>query len=206
LDLGCGTGISTRQLAKGKGIVIGCDIDPVMLATAMADKHQNIAYVQGSAEKIPFNEKTFDAVTMFSAFHWFVEKKRALREIKRVLKPSGVVCVVQRRHVSSFAKDFRELLEAQLKTKFAIDYSKADFSTALRASGFKRVHKEVVKTVDVYTLDGFLKVLQSYSVWNKVPQAKRKKVLQVMRKHYATKLLKGRIQDAIELDIIFAKV
>src|SRR3989344_1484500 len=70
LDLGCGTGISTRQLSPC-GMVIGLDPDPLMLNAAK--KHQKVGqekYVLGAADHLPFNNSTFDAVTAFASFHW----------------------------------------------------------------------------------------------------------------------------------------
>ena len=59
LDIGCGTGISTRQLAK-IGTVIGCDPDLKMLKAAKKDKSAGVKkYVVGLAEKLPFAEKFF---------------------------------------------------------------------------------------------------------------------------------------------------
>jgi len=68
LDLGCGTGISTRQLASRKSSIIGCDVDAGMLTHASKVKYKNIEYVKGDAQRLPFLDQHFDAVTMFTSF------------------------------------------------------------------------------------------------------------------------------------------
>jgi ubiquinone/menaquinone biosynthesis C-methylase UbiE len=68
-----------------------------------ARKHKTVnkeKYVTGSAERIPFSNNTFDAVTAFAAFHWF-DNKASLNEIKRVLKPGGIFFVVNKTGLKS---------------------------------------------------------------------------------------------------------
>lgn len=97
LDLGSGTGKSTIPLLKIKNNaeVIGCEPDPLMLneANIFARKFKlPVTYKKGSAERLPFKEMEFDVVTSGTAFHWFATNK-ALKEIKRVLKPKGLLFI-----------------------------------------------------------------------------------------------------------------
>ena len=85
LDLACGTGIATRQLAEHGFDVIGCDIDPLMLRYAVARGGAGSRFVIGRAEAIPFRDATFDAVATFCGYHWFAPA-RALPEMTRVLR------------------------------------------------------------------------------------------------------------------------
>ena len=85
LDVGCGTGLSTRALAEISGWTVGIDASPEMLAEAR-DVSQ-IAYVIGSAEAMPFRVAAFDLVTVASAIHWF--DMAAIDEIGRVLGGSS---------------------------------------------------------------------------------------------------------------------
>jgi ubiquinone/menaquinone biosynthesis C-methylase UbiE len=71
LDLGCGSGWATRMLARlvsdgpeGFGQVVGLDISDEMIRQARAEskEFENILYVWGSAEKIPWEENFFDKV------------------------------------------------------------------------------------------------------------------------------------------------
>jgi SAM-dependent methyltransferase len=76
LDLGCGTGLSTQSLFPLFKEVRGCDHDPEMLAVARADlKEYNAQFDEGSAEKLPYPDARFHAITLFGAFHWFCTAK-----------------------------------------------------------------------------------------------------------------------------------
>src|SRR5688572_476862 len=94
LDIGCGTGIATRQL-RDRGVrVIGSDIDAGMIEEAEKTSPK-ISYVVAPAHQLPFENNHFDAVTAFSAFHWFRDKK-SLSEIKRVLKKDGRFFIINK--------------------------------------------------------------------------------------------------------------
>ncbi len=64
LDVACGTGVVTREIAKRlgeNGSVIGLDLNPGMLAVAK-EKAPNIEWQQGNAEALPFDSNSFDVV------------------------------------------------------------------------------------------------------------------------------------------------
>lgn len=95
LDVACGTGKSTEPLIKSGLDIFGLDHDPLMLAEAKKQAEINnlpISYSVGNAEKIPFEDGYFDAVTVGTAFHWFANEK-ALTEIRRVMKKGGLLFV-----------------------------------------------------------------------------------------------------------------
>ena len=206
LDIGCGTGISTRQLAsKLKGVVIGCDIDLEMLKVAMGNEHKNLAYSLGDARKILFEKESFDMVTVFTAFHWFTDKA-ALKEIARVLKSNGRFCTVQPRHTSSFSGDLRMILKQELGREFPASYSNVNFEESLTKNGFAVVGKKTFKDVHTYDLDTYLVLLQSYSVWDNVSIADRPRILKVLKKHFATKTEDGLIFDTRDIEVLVAEL
>jgi len=95
LDVACGTGKSTEPLVSGGLEVFGVDHDPLMIDEAKKQalsKDLNISYSVADAENLPFPDKTFDVVTVGTAFHWFVNTK-AISEIKRVLKDGGLLFI-----------------------------------------------------------------------------------------------------------------
>ncbi len=95
LDVACGPGNSTERLLRDGAEVFGCDIDPLMIDEARKQakkKNLNIEYEVSSAEKLPYEDNSFDAINVGTAFHWFVNDT-AVSEIKRVLKDEGMLFV-----------------------------------------------------------------------------------------------------------------
>jgi ubiquinone/menaquinone biosynthesis C-methylase UbiE len=98
LDLGCGSGWATRLLARlvsdgpeGFGQVVGVDISDEMIrqARGASKEFENILYVWGSAQQIPWEENFFDKVLSVESFYYYPDQDRALAELFRVLAPRG---------------------------------------------------------------------------------------------------------------------
>ena len=93
LDIGCGDGaLSLACWQHGASPVVGCDIDPRMIARAAAHavRHKAaIGYAVGCAETLPFRDRSFDLVTVITVLAFVPEPVSAVREIARVLKPGG---------------------------------------------------------------------------------------------------------------------
>ncbi|PKI17799.1 bifunctional demethylmenaquinone methyltransferase/2-methoxy-6-polyprenyl-1,4-benzoquinol methylase UbiE [Colwellia sp. 12G3] len=112
LDLAGGTGDLTAkfsQLVGREGKVVLADINSSMLNVGrdkLRDKGlvQNIEYVQANAEYLPFEENTFDIVTIAFGLRNVTDKDKALRSIYSVLKPGGRLLVLE------FSKPENELL------------------------------------------------------------------------------------------------
>ncbi len=94
LDVGCGTGIVTNHLALYYKQVIGTDKEEGMIQAAKKSAYKNTTYIKVPTEALPFETGTFDLVTVASAYHWF-DYDLAGKEIYRVLKPEGKLCVFQ---------------------------------------------------------------------------------------------------------------
>ena len=97
LDVACGTGVVTRLAAQrvGKGRVVGLDLNGGMLAVARAQPNGEtpIAWLEGSALDLPFPEGSFDLVLCQLGLQFFPDRPLALREMRRVLVPSGRVAL-----------------------------------------------------------------------------------------------------------------
>jgi ubiquinone/menaquinone biosynthesis C-methylase UbiE len=96
LDIACGTGepaISIAQLLAGDGEVLGVDISPAPLKIAEERAAQrgltNASFKQADAHRLPFADGSFDCITSRLGVMFFSELPRALREMRRVLKPTG---------------------------------------------------------------------------------------------------------------------
>jgi SAM-dependent methyltransferase len=89
LDLGAGTGALTKDLVATGHTVIAVEPDPGMLAE-LQHRIPAARVLPGSAEAIPLEDASVDAVTVATAFHFF-DDQLAIPEIARVLRPGGVL-------------------------------------------------------------------------------------------------------------------
>ncbi len=95
LDVGGGTGdIAFRFLKRGGGSVVVSDINPNMLEVGKKraiDKGiiNNIDWQEADVEKLPFEDESFDAVTIAFCIRNVTHPDKGLQEIYRVLKPGG---------------------------------------------------------------------------------------------------------------------
>ena len=101
LDLCCGTGDISFALAQKGAVVTGLDFSPEMLEVAAqrrqakADsKAQDLKFIQGDAQQIPFAENSFDVVTVGYGLRNLTSWERGLDEMHRVAKPGGRLIVL----------------------------------------------------------------------------------------------------------------
>jgi ubiquinone/menaquinone biosynthesis C-methylase UbiE len=97
LDLGCGSGTLTHELARAvyPGKTLGLDASTEMIAYASSNPSQeNVQFRVGNVYDLAFPEATFDRVYARFLFQHLTAPLRALDNIYRVLKPGGKLCVV----------------------------------------------------------------------------------------------------------------
>ena len=101
LDLGCGKGRFARRLVELGAKVVGLDVSPKML-----DRAQELPRVLASASRLPFADKTFDAVFAIEVFEHLQPSgiRKITQEIFHVLRPGGLIAIIDK---SSFALDAR---------------------------------------------------------------------------------------------------
>ena len=97
VDVGCGTGISSRLFAARGLQVIGVEPNAEMRAAGEAEAasadHPGPIYRDGTADATGFPPHSADAVLAAQAFHWF-EPEPALREFHRILRPGARVILL----------------------------------------------------------------------------------------------------------------
>jgi SAM-dependent methyltransferase len=97
VDVGCGTGISSRLIAARGVPVLGIEPNADMRAQAQAVEPPSGSpaphYCEGRAEATGLPDGIADAVLAAQAFHWF-EPASALREFHRILRPHGHVILI----------------------------------------------------------------------------------------------------------------
>ena len=94
LDIACGTGVVAREAARRNATaeIAGLDMNPQMIevaATRSEEEGLHIAWYVGVADALPFEDGSFDLVTIQQGFQFFPDKAAALGEIRRVLYPGG---------------------------------------------------------------------------------------------------------------------
>jgi SAM-dependent methyltransferase len=91
LELGCGTGYFTRELARSGADIIAIDVSLEFLEIARANcSASNVRYQIQNAYALSYSEGVFDSVVGSSVLH-HLEIEEALRDIYRVLKPAGTI-------------------------------------------------------------------------------------------------------------------
>lgn len=96
VDVGVGTGLVARQAAKIVGDptrITGIDPSVGMLQNALVPA--GVKLMQGSAERIPFPNNSFDFLSMGYALRHISDLSLAFAEFHRVLKPGGRLCILE---------------------------------------------------------------------------------------------------------------
>ncbi|XP_043549188.1 putative methyltransferase DDB_G0268948 [Chiloscyllium plagiosum] len=93
VDVGCGSGQSTRGLTSYFEEVVGIDISEAQIEEAKKmERSDNVSYRQGLAEELGFQDGSVDLVTVGAAAQWF-DLEKFMKEIDRVLKPKGCLAL-----------------------------------------------------------------------------------------------------------------
>lgn len=93
LDVGCGTGELLRRVRANvpDAVLAGLDPVPEMLDVAREKLSGRDDLRVGYADRLPWNAGTFDVVVSCNMFHYISEPLTALREMARVLRPTGAL-------------------------------------------------------------------------------------------------------------------
>jgi SAM-dependent methyltransferase len=92
LDVAAGPGRLAGAAAKRGARASGLDLAPAMVALARS-LHPNLDFAEGSADALPFADRSFDALTCAFGLGHFPEPERAVGEFHRVLAPGGMVAL-----------------------------------------------------------------------------------------------------------------
>ena len=140
LDCGCGGGANIARLLKRcpNGVVKGIDYSPVSVEKAQKVNQQAIrqgrcTVVQGSVADMLFAADWFDVVTAFETVYFWPDLPQSFREVRRVLKPGGGVCICS--ECADPVKDSRwpEIIDGMTV------YTGAQLRGALEQAGFHDV-------------------------------------------------------------------
>lgn len=141
LDIGCGGGHVTYRLAPHVGEVVACDVTgPMLDAVAQEAARQglsNVTIVQAPAEKLPFEQESFDAVfCRFTTHHWS-DALAGLREARRVLAPSGMALFIDvTAPPSGLLDSWLQSMELLRDISHVRDYTVAEWTAMVGQAGF----------------------------------------------------------------------
>ena len=96
LDVATGTGLVARELVRAKDCrVVGVDQSAGMLAEARRRTNGSVEVVQASADALPFADGELDALTFTYLLRYVDDPDAVLRELARVVRPGGVVAMLE---------------------------------------------------------------------------------------------------------------
>ena len=124
LEVGCGTGICTTHWVKPSRRFYGLDISRGMLkrsAVKFDSASDDVLFVEGDAERLPFRDASFNAVLSVNAIEHLDDVPSALKEMKRVCRDGGKVVLSVPN--GNFSAKYRRKLIGGLK-RFMIRNSK----------------------------------------------------------------------------------
>lgn len=96
LDVATGTGAVARELIRQKRCtVVGLDQSPEMLAEAQRRLGPDVRLVEATADRIPFPDAAFDALTFTYLLRYVDDPAATLRELARVVRPGGTIASLE---------------------------------------------------------------------------------------------------------------
>lgn len=147
LDLGCGAGHLSFALAPVLSKVVATDASPGMLKVveqaATERGLQTIETLQTMVESLPFADASFDVVaTRYSAHHWS-DVPAALAEARRVMKPDGLLLVIDVLGYENPLVDTHfQTIEVLRDTSHVRDYADTEWRRMLADAGFAVAEKQ----------------------------------------------------------------
>lgn len=187
IDLAAGTGKLTRLLAATGAEVVA--VEPVQaMREQLAAAVDGVTILDGTAESIPADDGSVDAVTVAQAFHWF-DAPVALREIGRVLQPGGCLVLVWNTRDRSYdwVRQFGELLvDGDLERPYD-SYYDVDYAAIVRdAGGYTPMESFETTWEQPFDADLLVARAASVSVVGALPEAERQVVFERVRTLAAT--------------------
>jgi ubiquinone/menaquinone biosynthesis C-methylase UbiE len=97
LELGCGAAVMTKKISQNgyDRKIIACEVDKIQHDKNLKENFSNIEFKLCSAQNITLEDNSVDIIFMFKSFHHIPKEfmDDALNDIKRVLKPNGLVYI-----------------------------------------------------------------------------------------------------------------
>ncbi len=147
LEVGCGTGIITFEVAGFVKEIEAIDLSEKMIQIAKEKQKQkgvnNINFQVGDAYDLEYPDKAFNVVLLFNTLHVFKSPENVIKEIHRILKQKGILitatdCYAEK---TSFKTSLMHMLEKLAKSlgiiKYLSFYKKEDLEVLIEGNGFQ---------------------------------------------------------------------
>ena len=146
LELCTGTGLIAKHVADAASEMIATDFAEKMLAEARKGVcPANLTFRQADATALPFEDDSFDAVIISNALHIIPNPEKALSEIRRVLRPDGVLIAPNFVHREG---DLQSSVWAKALTAagivFAVEWNAESYPAFLEKNGWRVREKAVL--------------------------------------------------------------
>ncbi len=94
LDIASGEGYGCSLMSSNAQSVTGVDIEEEAIEHAIKSyKKDNLRFIKGDIRFIPLPDSSFDVITCFETIEHIQEHSQAMKELKRVLKPDGILLI-----------------------------------------------------------------------------------------------------------------
>ncbi len=203
LDVGAGTGISTRLLAGRGADVVAVEPSAGMAAQFLAVS-TGLGLVRGSGDALPFHDDSADFVTYAQAFHW-TRPERSVPEAIRVLRPGGALATwwnVKDGGVA-WVRAMGERLAAALPTTYH-GYGAVNEITSHLAPYDLRTEHVVLRWERRVTVDHVITDLTSRSYLAALTPEQRAPLLAVEREALLAEFPDGTVVEPYVLDLTVA--
>ncbi len=110
LEVGCGTGFTTQEIAEriGEENVVAIDLTPEQMRKAV-ERFRKSTFLRGDAENLPFRDDTFDASISAGSIEYWPNPLKGIQEMARVTKKGGrVVILAPRKPDNAVVRRFAE--------------------------------------------------------------------------------------------------
>ena len=192
VEVGCGTGKATRQLARRGYRILCVELGESLAAVARRELAQfpEVRVVTDAFESWNAGTATFDAVFAATAWHW-VDPAVRYERAASVLEPNGVLSLVTTRHVfprdadpffSEIQTTYESIGEARIDVLPEPD-DVQDLRNEIEASGlFGDVHVRRYVWLREYDADAYIDVLETYSGHRVIEPKQRERLYEDIRR------------------------
>lgn len=167
LDLGCGGMTLAKALEKVSSFdVIGVDMVFKLLIDLSKKRAPNIPLVGGDAEFLPFRTDSFDLIAHNQVLHHFLIMDLVLSELKRVLKPGGILLSIETNGWNPYVYYWHHSKKSKQKNFIGDNenpFGLLRFKTELQKTGFKILDSKMINF-------DFINILAPFdSLFGKIP-------------------------------------